>query len=442
MRSRLARVDRTLLAIVAEGFFSRLSFGLITFALPLYAYRELGMSLSEVGLLASLNMIVAIALKPVMGSLADRFGFKRSLSFSMALRSAVTLLLAFAAVPWHLYAARTVHGVSISIRDPAVGSLIAEHGGKNAVASAFAWYQTAKSLAGAGGKVLAGVLLSLTADFSLIFLIAFGLSALPIFVVARYVREVEPVPEGVETEIAPQAEEEAEEAAEPPGQGPRSARVASFATLGFLTSGTAYMLTPLFPVFAVEYAGLTEAQAGLIYAASALVVLAGPGFGWLSDNVSRGLVLSIRSAANVLSSVVYWVAPSFAGMAAGRALDDLGKAAFRPAWGALMAQVSGLDRRRRGRTIGYLSAGEDAGEAAGPIVAGFLWSTWGVPVLLAARIVLAIVTELYTVFLTRSHGERERRESTAPVPRVSGFDRELELALDVLRAADAQHTKR
>jgi MFS family permease len=437
MRSRLARVDRTLLAIVAEGFFSRLSFGLITFALPLYAYRELGLSLSQVGLLASLNMIVAIALKPVMGSVADRFGFKRSLSVSMALRSAVTLLLAFAAVPWHLYAARTVHGVSISIRDPAVGALIAEHGGKRAVASAFAWYQTAKSLAGAGGKVLAGVLLSLTADFSLIFLIAFALSALPIFVVARYVREPDPIAKDVDAEVV--AEEPDEEL---PRDAPPSPRVASFATLGFLTSGTAYMLTPLFPVFAVEYAGLTEAQAGLIYAASALVVLAGPGFGWLSDNVSRGLVLSVRSAANVLSSVVYWVAPSFAGMASGRALDDLGKAAFRPAWGALMAQVSGLDRRRRGRTIGYLSAGEDAGEAAGPIVAGFLWSTWGVPVLLAARIVLAIVTELYTVLLTRSPGQRKEGARADPVPRVSGFDRELELALEVLRAADAQHTKR
>ncbi|TMM05730.1 MAG: MFS transporter, partial [Actinobacteria bacterium] len=143
MRPRLAPVDRTLLAILAEGFFSRLSFALITFALPLYAHRKLGLSLSQVGLLASLNLIVAIPLKPLGGSLADRFGYKRSLGVAIALRSAVSLVLAFAAVPWQLFAARALHGVSISMRDPAIGSLIAEHGGERAVASAFAWYQTA-----------------------------------------------------------------------------------------------------------------------------------------------------------------------------------------------------------------------------------------------------------------------------------------------------------
>ena len=47
MAERAGKADRgALLAIVAEGFFSRLSFGLLTFALPLYAVRELGMSLA------------------------------------------------------------------------------------------------------------------------------------------------------------------------------------------------------------------------------------------------------------------------------------------------------------------------------------------------------------------------------------------------------------
>ena len=303
MRPRLAPVDRTLLAILAEGFFSRLSFALITFALPLYAHRKLGLSLSQVGLLASLNLMVAIPLKPLGGSLADRFGYKRSLGVAITLRSAVSLVLAVAAVPWQLFAARALHGVSISMRDPAIGSLIAEHGGERAVASAFAWYQTAKGLAAAAGKIVAGVLLSLTAaNYSLVFVVAFALSALPIYVVSRYVREVEPRPAAL-------AQAPAASRGEPDERG----RIASFATLGFLISGTAYMLTSLFPIFAVEYAGLSEAEAGLVYSASALVAVSAPLFGWLSDHVSRRLVLAVRSAANVVSSVVYWVVPTFAG---------------------------------------------------------------------------------------------------------------------------------
>ena len=36
------RVNSSLQVIIAEGFLSRLSFGIISFALPVYAYRRLG----------------------------------------------------------------------------------------------------------------------------------------------------------------------------------------------------------------------------------------------------------------------------------------------------------------------------------------------------------------------------------------------------------------
>jgi MFS family permease len=408
-------------AIVAEGFLSRLSFGILSFALPLYAFQELGMSLAAVGVLISLNLVVALALKPAMGALADRFGLKRSFTASIGLRSVVSLLLVFAALPWQLFAIRTIHGVSISLRDPSVFVLIADHGGKKAVASAFAWYQTAKSVAGALGKGAGGILLGLTAsDFSLVFLIAFVLSALPIVVVARYVRE--PGREGqsassVATAGAPAAPGSSAEGSA--GEGSSRPPVLPFMGFGFLVSSTAYMLANLFPIFAVEYAGLTAAQAGAIYMIAASLTLTGPFFGWLSDNVSRRLVLSVRSAANVASSVIYLAAPSFAGLTAGRALDDLGKAAFRPAWGAMMAEVANLDKRRRARTMGAMSSGEDAGEIVGPILAGLLWSVWGVPVLLGVRIALAVVTELYSIALTGSLRKREARASG--VPRRPGY---------------------
>jgi MFS family permease len=407
--------DSALAAIVAEGFFSRLSFGLISFALPLYAYQELGLSLTAIGFLASLNLGVAIVLKPFMGSLADRVGMKPSFTVAIALRSVVSLLLVFATLPWQLFAIRGVHGVSIALRDPSASVLIAEQGGKNAVASAFAWYQTAKSLAGTLGKAGAGVLLALTASsFSTVFVVAFLLSALPVLVVARFVREQQPHDRAA-ADVARQAEETAD--ATMPGP-----RTLPFAGVGFLISGTAYMLANLFPILAVEYAGLSTAQAGLVYLIAPVVILTGPVFGWLSDNVSRKLVLSVRSVANVASSVLYLVAPNLVGVAVARAVDDLGKAAFRPAWGALMAHVAAYDRGRRARAMGSMSAGEDAGEFAAPIVAGFLWSTWGVPVLLAVRIALAVVTELYTLAVTASLGRRERAAPRA-VPRRHVFTR-------------------
>jgi len=182
---------------------------------------------------------------------------------------------------------------------------------------------------------------------------------------------------------------------------------------GFLVAGTAEMLSGLFPVIATEYAHLGKAQAGIIYTVSTLIaIFSGPIFGWLADNVSRKLTLVARSLANILSSVLYLVFPTYAGIGIAKSVDDMGKAAFRPAWGALMAQISGADRKRRARTMSWLSMGEDAGGMAAPMLAGFLWNTWGIAALMGARIVLAIITEVYAFTIERnSHTELVRADS-------------------------------
>ncbi len=393
-----------LAAIVAEGFLSRLSFGLVTFGLPLYALR-LGMSLAEIGLLISFNLVVAIVLKPVMGWIADRVGLKPSLTVAISLRSLVGLLLVFAQAPWQLFAIRGVHGLSTALRDPAMGAIIAQLGGKKAVASSFAWYQTGKSAAGSVGKAVAGLVLAVTASsFPVLFGAALVLSVAPLLVVVRFIRS-DDSPVSQEAAMAGEVALRVTEGEGPgrsPGRAPSTPGTLACAGLGFLVSGTAYMMANLFPVLATEYAGLSEGEIGAIYLIGTLVALSGPLWGWLADHVSQRLVLSIRGVANVCSSIIYLVSPSFLGLAAGRALDDTGKAAFRPAWGALMAHAARSHRNRRARIIGYLSAGEDAGEVAGPIIAGLLWSAWGVPVVLAVRILLALATEFYAIVFTRS----------------------------------------
>ena len=247
MRKRKPNPERVLLAIVAEGFLSRLSFGVINVALPLYADRQLGMSAGQIGVLISLNTMVALLFKPVMGALADRFGLKRSLNVSVLLRSAVTLLLAAATVPWQLFAARSVHGLSISLRDPVIGALIAEHGGKKRIAQTFAWYQTAKSVAGNAGKALAPLLIiAFSSNFALVYLVAFALSLLPIFVVMRYVRD--PLPASGISAVSVAAAEQRERKAAGQGATVSKPAIASFMGLGFFVSATANMLSGLFPI--------------------------------------------------------------------------------------------------------------------------------------------------------------------------------------------------
>src|SRR5437762_4926497 len=362
MMSRPRSTNLALAAIVAEGFLSRLSFGVIGFALPLYAYH-LGMHVSEIGVLASINLVVAMALKPAMGVLADRIGLKPSFTAATALRSVVSLALAFVSSPWQLLAVRSVYGVSQSLRDPALNALLAEHGGQKRIAAAFGWYSTAKSVGGSLGSAVAGILLGLTAsNYRLVFGVAFVLSILPVFIVGCFVQEASASRE-------PAALEPSADDGRSRGGPTTGTALVSYIARGTLISGSAQMLRGLLPILATQYAGLSEAETGVIYTASTLAVLfAGPLFGRLSDDVSQKLVLMVRGIANTLSSILFMVFPTLAGIALGKAVDDVGKAAFKPAWGALMADVSNLDRKRRGRTIGFMSMGEDAGEIGGPIV--------------------------------------------------------------------------
>ena len=403
--SKLHHVNSSLFAIVAEGFFSRLSFGVISFALPLYAYH-LGLSVFEISCLVTLNEAVALVLKPMMGWIADRYGLKRSYTTSIGLRSLVALWLAIAHSPWQLYAIKSVHGISKAARDPSASALIAEKGGKKAIASAFAWYHTAKIVAGSLGKALAGFLLTLTAsNFSLVFAFSFVLSALPLYTVAKYVDNDKASKEACQTPVSAVIEEE-----EITNLGTKTQPVIlPFTILTFLINGTAEMLRGLFPILATKYAGLSEAQTGSIYMASTLAVLvSGPLFGWLSDRGNRELVLLVRSLGNTISSIIYIIAPSFHGLATGKLVDDMGKAAFRPAWGSLMAHVSSFDKSRRAQIMSWMLVGEDGGTIAGPLLAGLLWNTWGLTVMLGGRVVLSIITEVYVTIINRSLEEKDR----------------------------------
>ena len=151
--------------------------------------------------------------------------------------------------------------------DPSVGVLVAEHGGRRAVASAFAWYQTAKTVAGAAGKALAGVLLTLTAsNFSLVFLIASLLSALPLLVISGLVHETSGPKDVMDPAEAKTPLSGDDQDLPPSGHTAGRPVVGPFVGLGFLFTGTAEMLHGLFPLLATKYVGLSEAEAAQLAA--------------------------------------------------------------------------------------------------------------------------------------------------------------------------------
>jgi MFS family permease len=401
------RANPTLAAISAEGFLTRLGFGMVGFALPLYALA-LGMNITEIGLLYVLRTVSTILVKPAMGWAADRFGRKSTLVVAVTLRCLVGLLFAFATQPWHLFVIRILHGAMTAARDPSATALIAEHGSRSHMATSFAWYSTARDVGRSLGYAVAGLIIQFYGSYQAVFVIAFLTSCAALFTVIRYVRESRELSRDDKQEMpALQPSAVPSVAAAPPSPEARQGwglyrGLLGYAMLGLMVAGSAEMMRGLFPVIATQYAHLTEGQTGLIVGVAGIAILvAGPFFGWLSDNVSRKLTLGVRSLANTVSSLIYAAFPTFPGYLVARVMDDTGKAAFRPTWGAILAEVSDAQPRRRAQTMSFLDSAYTLGEVLGPLAAGLIIGGFGVPVMLGVRAAVALAAELQAVWLIR-----------------------------------------
>lgn len=407
-----------LVTLAAEGFLTRLGFGMINFTLPLYAI-SIGMSVLDVGLLGAVRSVSVIAIKPLMGRLAVRVGTKPVYLVAIGGRVLTSGLFAITWSPLQLFLVRSIHGASVAARDPVAMTLLADHAQEGRLARSFAWYTTAKDVGGALGYSAAGFALALSgSNYRIPFLVAMATSAAAWVLVARVLpagRRATGTPPST-SEITVESDDGELEGATAEVEGPETApttaapsgrkrSIRRLALFGGLVAGTAQMLYGMFPIIATQYAHLSEAEAGMILTGSAVVlVVGGPSFAWLSDRYGRRLALMVRTMANAASSLVFLFAPTLAGVAVGRFLDDAGKAAFRPTWGALVTEVHG--QSRSAATVADLDTAYSVGEAAGPLVAGWLWATFGLAAMLLARVGLALMTELYGWFVVHDHERR------------------------------------
>jgi MFS family permease len=410
MRARSARL--ALATVLAEGFLGRLTFGMVSFAMPLYAHK-LGLSLSLIGILVSIRTLCVLPLKPVAGWLADRIGVRRVYLLGTFARALSAAVLLFAGGFTGLMAVRLLQGASAAGRDVASLGVIARDAASR-VGTAYGSYASAKHVGGVAGAGLAGLIIAASGGaYQPLFVIVLCMSVLPMAAAWFGLRE-EP-----DSSFASEPEPEAVEpgAADDEGRPGKVGRIADTiatvrelagpASVGMLVATSAYMVHGLFPILATEYAGLSEAEAGLIYSFSAAFFLVGgPLFGWLIDRYGRILGIAWRSATNIGSSFMYIALPNFIGLAAARSLDDSGKGAFRPAWASTIASIASKDPQKSGRRLGVLDTSQSLGEAVGPALATLLWQSGGVFALFAVRIVIAVVAEIMALRVFGELGKR------------------------------------
>ncbi|MGH9753780.1 MAG: MFS transporter [Blastocatellia bacterium] len=192
----------------------------------------------------------------------------------------------------------------------------------------------------------------------------------------------------------------------------RQPNVWAFSLLGMALTAPAYMVTgEFFTILAFKLEVTAGALAWIkILAETVTPLLFGPFFGWLADRIGAGKVIALRSLANLVTSALFWITPWFVGtamlgvmMGLARGIDEVGKAAFKPTWGAIAAKVSSFNLARRGKTMGILEGGVDASDLVFPQIAGLMLHYLSLGPLMLARAVLALVAEVYGFLLMRKY---------------------------------------
>ncbi|MBK8315003.1 MAG: MFS transporter [Acidobacteria bacterium] len=437
------------MALMAEAFLSRISSGMIKTAVPLYALLVFGMKITSVMVLVLIQNVVPLLMRPVFGTLADKYGKKRIFMISLTIRTVVSVLYAVATLPM-LFIISIVRGIADSAKGPSASAMIADHTDEKNIAQAYSWYTTTKSTSGGIGESLAAfVLVALIAFFGgmhsvnaniavmdkvtrtgknveeivkgtagiqpgailpgkesdpkpsrvlrveqrqmrlkdvpiedlpkvvdpaplrkalvAIFVASTFFSALSLLLVAIFIKEKKKKEKkkgkkGSGEALTGQLDDPQEQP-----------NVWYFALLGTALTAPAYMVTGEFFVILAVKLEVTPNSLGWIklLAETATPLLFGPFFGWLADRIGAGKVIALRSIANLLTSALFWIVPWFAGsallglmMGLARGIDEIGKAAFKPTWGAIAAKVSSFNLSSRSRTMGILEGGVDASDLA------------------------------------------------------------------------------
>lgn len=475
------------IALMVEAFLSRLSSGMIKTAVPLYALLVFGMDITSVMGLVLIQNIVPLLLRPVFGSLADKYGKKKVFLVSLSIRTLVSILYAVATLPL-LFVISLIRGVADSAKGPSASAMIADNTDETHIAQAYSWYTTTKSTSGGIGEALAAFvlvfLLTIYAGFTtvtanvavldkvtrkgtnaeeivkdvsavtigaplpgnetdpvahkvirleqremklsqvpiedlpkvvnaaplkkalvMIFIVSTILSLGSLLLVALFIKEKKKEKKDKKKDTGDGKTSLPEAPHEQPN-------VWAFALLGTALTAPAYMVTgEFFTILAVKLEVTPQSLGWIkIVSETAVPLLFGPFFGWLADRIGTSKVIALRSLANLATSALFWIVPWFAGtallgtmMGFARAIDEIGKAAFKPTWGAIAAKVSSFNLSARSRTMGILEGGVDASDLAFPLIAGVMLQYLSLGPLMLMRGVLAIVAEIYGFVLMRKY---------------------------------------
>jgi DHA1 family multidrug resistance protein-like MFS transporter len=347
--------------------------------------RDLGANGFQIGLVVGAIYATRLFLQPVIGSFADRHGFRALLLIGTLLYIPIGIVYAAADSVTLLVAARLLHGVGSAIVLPMVMAVLGSHaGGKGG--AAMARFNLAQWMGYAIGPIRGGLIIEVWGPETVFLLLAPAgvLAAVAVGLTDRSL-------------MAPDIEPDspAEHPAEPKRDRIWSDRLAAaLLAFNFLAAPASLIILSFFPLLG-EDRGYSPVTIGVLLAIASFVTAAiQPFWGGVAD--SRGLrpLLLTGGLGSLLALSLLGLVDSLpvavvATLLAGGTLAAL-------VAGTSTAAVEAGQRRGMGQFMGWFASAGSTGQAIMPLIYGLLLGALGVEgLLVAVGVIIAIGSLAY-----------------------------------------------
>jgi MFS family permease len=362
----------TLGGLNAIGFFARFSYALArTPVLPLFALF-LGAGPEAVGLAVGVSTVTGILFKMPSGALSDVIGRRRTMLVGLVVFALLPFCYLWVDDYRTLVFVRFVHGLATAVYGPVSMAVVAEVAGARK-GEMLSWFSSVTIVGTLLGAPVGGFLLHSSpahaapglGDFRAVFLLSGAVGLLALLLGITLLRR-EPSRAG-----GAGLRERVSRFVEGIREVVSDRRVLVISAMEGLQNMLMGVLEAFLPVYAVLRAGLSEFEAGLLWAVQIVMTMfSKPLMGRIGDRFGRKTNIVAGLAACAVSFACVPHLAGFAGLAAASMLFGLGEALVTSSSAALVADL--CRRRHYGAAMGAFGTIFDVGHAAGPILAGVL----------------------------------------------------------------------
>jgi DHA1 family multidrug resistance protein-like MFS transporter len=387
-------------AIVFASLLSRLGYQMARSpVLPAFA-ADLGALPELIGVIVAASTITGVFFKLPSGALSDVLGKKRMMVLGALFFAGPPFLYPFVHDAWSLLALRFVHGFATAIFSPVASAYVASLAEEGRGAR-LGWFSSGNDIGSTAGPLLGGFLLYFTASFPATYLVVGGLGLLTLAMVL-WLPDVDRPAERHATFT-----ERASDFRRGLGEVLRTPPIfvaAGIEAVMYLGYGAFLGFLPIY----AKKVGLNDAQIAIVLGSQlVMAMVAKPIAGRVSDRLGRKPVIVIGLLLCAAALPLIFRGESLAGFVVMAPLLGLGVGAVTPVTNALIADL--VSSRRLGAAMGVFGTIWDFGEAAGPVLAGFLIGGLGYASTFDALAALTATVAIGFVLLVRDPGTAAQR---------------------------------